>query len=729
MSESFAMRILNKPIKYKLMFMSMATSFIAVIIVCVIFIGYSVNNFKHSLYNEFDLVSDVIASNVAPFIQFMQVKPAKNVLKTLSVEESIRLVCAYDANDQKFAAFSPDLDNEKAMADCINTPVIGHYFDWDNLYITKEIRAGNEVIGKIHIITDLRKMKRDIQLYLLGMSMILIVIMLIAYAISSKIQKVISGPIMNLTKLAKKISQSKEYSERAKALYDDETGVLVNSFNNMLCEIEKRDNELKSTNVNLASLNETVTTMVNSLGQGFLTFNRDGICGEVYSKACEQLLETQPAKKNITDVLKLKKDEIKLFNDWLKMMYTNGHAIPIEDIITFAPNRYNHSKGHIIELAYKPIYHKNNELSGIVMIATDITAEENTKHQLIKQQRDAAIIIKVNKNRSHFVEYMRQLKQLLALLGKHDVVIPLAEIRMEVHTLKGMAGIFCTTALTEVLHDFENKLRDLEEKSAKNNVIQIALNKYSTQILQEIENIELLVKESLGEDLENEKPYLINKDAIMSFRKFLQKNATEQVYEKYVENIMSVPIENCFNYFKEETYYWANSYGKQIMPIKITGGKTPVIADDYAMLIRSFSHICRNFIDHGLGDNEDREAAGKNPKGSIGVNISVEDKASKNPMLKIVIKDDGAGIDPARIRRKMKEVSPEVDLTDVSDSDVIQNIFNYGFSTTTVISQISGNGIGLSALKEEAEKLGGSVYVESKVGKGCSFYITVPYTT
>ena len=94
--------------------------------------------------------------------------------------------------------------------------------------------------------------------------------------------------------------------------------------------------------------------------------------------------------------------------------------------------------------------------------------------------------------------------------------------------------------------------------------------------------------------------------------------------------------------------------------------------------------------------------------------------------LSIQIKDDGKGIDPTKIKEKMIKLGREAELVGKSDDEIIQFIFDAGFSTKDSVSQMSGRGVGMDAIKAEVLRLGGNIRVKSALKVGTATYIVIP---
>src|SRR6185437_15143737 len=98
-----------------------------------------------------------------------------------------------------------------------------------------------------------------------------------------------------------------------------------------------------------ASLTEV---LVNSLGQGFLSFSQNGLCDNVYSQACLDLLETRPNGRNIMDVLRVPEEGRSDFKDWLEVLFMPNHALGFQDVVNFLPQFFPHTEDRRISLVY-----------------------------------------------------------------------------------------------------------------------------------------------------------------------------------------------------------------------------------------------------------------------------------------------------------------------------------------------------------------------------------------
>lgn len=137
-------------------------------------------------------------------------------------------------------------------------------------------------------------------------------------------------------------------------------------------------------------------------------------------------------------------------------------------------------------------------------------------------------------------------------------------------------------------------------------------------------------------------------------------------------------------------------------------------------------HLVRNCIDHGLEKPEERRRRNKPTSGRISVSVSLND----SNLAEIIVSDDGAGIDTGRVlAAALRQGLVLQDSADrVQREDLLGLIFNSGFSTAPIITDISGRGLGLAIVREKVEKLGGTVTVASEPHNGTTFRMVLPLT-
>lgn len=184
------------------------------------------------------------------------------------------------------------------------------------------------------------------------------------------------------------------------------------------------------------------------------------------------------------------------------------------------------------------------------------------------------------------------------------------------------------------------------------------------------------------------------------------------------------PIGNVFSRFPRVLRDLAAKLGKQC-ELVIEGKEVEVDKTIVEAIGDPLTHLVRNSVDHGIERPDVRQAAGKPKAGKILMQACYQ--AGK---VKIVIVDDGAGINPKTLKEKAvaKGIISAQQAATMGDREAIRLIFHPGFSTAEKISDVSGRGVGMDVVRTNIERLGGTVDVESVVGKGTTIHITLPLT-
>lgn len=136
-------------------------------------------------------------------------------------------------------------------------------------------------------------------------------------------------------------------------------------------------------------------------------------------------------------------------------------------------------------------------------------------------------------------------------------------------------------------------------------------------------------------------------------------------------------------------------------------------------------HLITNCIDHGIEATEERRMAGKDEEGLINVAV-----AAKGSFIEINIEDDGRGVSVEKIKEKAvkRGIVTNDMLPNLNNEQIINLIFEPGFSTSEIITDISGRGVGMDVVKKNVEELNGMVFIQSDLGKGCKTIVRVPFT-
>ncbi len=187
-------------------------------------------------------------------------------------------------------------------------------------------------------------------------------------------------------------------------------------------------------------------------------------------------------------------------------------------------------------------------------------------------------------------------------------------------------------------------------------------------------------------------------------------------------DVRTTPIGDTFERFKRTVRDIAKSLGKQVRVV-LEGADTAIDKTLIDCLQDPLVHLIRNCVDHGIESPDTRIAAGKEPEGVL--LLSAEQQGDT---VRIKVADDGRGIDAAKVLAKATQrgiVKPDQRL---SEDEILQLVFQPGFSTADSVSQLSGRGVGLDVVKRQIERLRGSIELRSEPGRGASITLCLPLT-
>jgi two-component system chemotaxis sensor kinase CheA len=469
--------------------------------------------------------------------------------------------------------------------------------------------------------------------------------------------------------------------------------------------------------------------LVNSLGQGFLSFGPDGVCDRVYSQACLELLEAAPGGKNIIEVLHVPPEQHADLKDWLDVLFMPNHALGFQDVVNFMPQFFPHSGGRRINVVYRPIYTKPGVLLRVVLIATDQTEEYAAQELAIQRQDYADMICRIFRERNQFLATITHVRKFIEESSVPTTRENSSSLLRLLHTLKAAVKHFHLNQLGQTVHNLESELRS--ETMVTDELFMTALAEGRRRVEDGLNDVLERIKDLIGQDYERRgNMHEIEESSLYSFALVMGvANVDHDVVDHYLRFIVAVPVQDCFRQFERELLDLSEITGKQVKQIRYTGSNPPVLTRPLHAMFFSFTHICRNIIDHGIEPAVTRISRGKDPAGQISIHTDVlSDEDGVRQWLLLVIGDDGGGIDPSRVRSKLSVTAPEGVWRTQDDHAVIQNIFSWGFSTRDIVTDMSGRGVGMEAVEREVHDLGGTIEVFSELFRETRFEIKVPYT-
>src|SRR6266446_1138698 len=241
------MNLQNISIKRKLILMTMLTSSLALLLSSASFLIYDLISFRHLLTQDLTTQAEIIGYNSAAAMAFKDEPAATATLSALTVKGDIVAAVLYSPDGKMFAeyfrnaktlpAFVPSRSQEK-----------GYRFEGRYLEVWHDVTLNGELLGTLFLQSDMRQWSTRAKRYASICFVFVLISGFFAFLVSSKLQKVISRPIMHLEDTMRTVSANKNYEVRAVKSYADEIGSLIDGFNTMLSDIQHRDTALRGAN-------------------------------------------------------------------------------------------------------------------------------------------------------------------------------------------------------------------------------------------------------------------------------------------------------------------------------------------------------------------------------------------------------------------------------------------------------------------------------------------------
>ena len=492
----------------------------------------------------------------------------------------------------------------------------------------------------------------------------------------------------------------------------------------------------------LREKSQDIQSMLENLPQGVMTVTGNNEIHPEYSAYLETILETKDiAGKSLMSLLF---SNTSLGSDALSSVEAAASSVIGQDVMNFEFNSHlmvtemdiTMPDGRVKSLAmsWSPICSAEDVVEKLMICVRDVTELKRLEKEAQGQKRELDIIGQIlpvtQEKFNDFIEGARgfivENRQLIEQTSSKDLDV-VGLLFRNMHTIKGNARTYALIHLTNVVHEAEqayDQLRKDPEAVWDGPALLHTLDEVEA-IVEEyarindnvlgrkgpgrrgsVEKFALVDREQVATSLDLLSSLNIN-DAV-SLRNALQqiKHTLSQIGTERLDGILSGQIESLPSLAKE--------LGKEAPTVRVQDHNV-VIQNQISPLLKNlFTHLLRNSMDHGLESADVRVAAGKPAAGSIDIEMKLDVGG-----LRIRLRDDGRGLALAKIRARALEQGLLTEQEAQSDEGVAQAIFESGFSTAEQVTEVSGRGVGMDAVRGFLKGEGGDVHIhflDSNVG-------------
>ena len=334
--------------------------------------------------------------------------------------------------------------------------------------------------------------------------------------------------------------------------------------------------------------------------------------------------------------------------------------------------------------------------------------------------------------REEFIQFLHELEgqfqRIYGELAKSATSIDVVKLLRNYHTIKGEMATYGMTQIAKQMHEIESMLtEDRHEDSplAAGKVLDILDATQGAQVRfgKYLDDLNTLI--SVEDRTQNEEVIRVPASKISRLKEFvlqiLPEDALEPVHSA-IENLIKQPISPMLQKLGTTASDLAEHMHKPVNVV-ISGGETEVLYYRLEGLFSVMGHLVRNCVDHGIEDRVTRVRAGKSEAGTISIVAASRDKT-----ITLQISDDGRGVDPERIKLTAmeKKLIDPTQAEKLTERQLVDLIFVSGLTTSNEVSDSSGRGAGMDAVKEEVQSLNGEIQIETNKGLGTLFEITIP---
>jgi signal transduction histidine kinase/DNA-binding response OmpR family regulator len=232
----------------KLTGIGVITSTVSLVVAAAILMAFDLSNARHRLVRDTGMLADVVGTNVPAAITFADTKGATEIVRAVAVNDDIISAAIWDREGTLLARFDRDPRSQGA-AFPREALQVGEGEQWSeftngSLRIARPVVLNHELIGTVTIESDLSGLWEQVEASGIVLGLVLMGTFALSLALASRIQRVVSSPLLRLTTVTRTVAQTKRYDVQVEGAGTDEIGELIDGFNSMLTEVHRRDVEL-----------------------------------------------------------------------------------------------------------------------------------------------------------------------------------------------------------------------------------------------------------------------------------------------------------------------------------------------------------------------------------------------------------------------------------------------------------------------------------------------------
>jgi len=447
-------------------------------------------------------------------------------------------------------------------------------------------------------------------------------------------------------------------------------------------------------NAELRRANRNLQGVLDSMSEGLVVCDRDGRLSSLHSKAAVRWFGEPCTGTPLVDYLfeQTSRDRTRF---QMALRQIADDVMPFEVSVDQLPRVLRRG-----DRAYSLVCHQRTHegaFEELVFTIADITQELQQEQVDRLNHELPAIVGNLMRDREGFEDFVDETEHILGLLASES---DRAVVRRLLHTLKGNTAIYGFEFFSSRCHAVEDAMAMDDAEPSKESLEALtrawnaALGRFSVFLTNDGEESVRLARGEYEDLLQR-----------------LESRADYSLLLRTVREWAKPSMSQALGIHARTARQLATRLGKEVETRILDNGlrlPSPELRPFLGVLV----HLVRNAVDHGIERPLEREQTGKPRAGQLTVECRVDDT-----FFVIAVEDDGRGIDWEAVRRNARRVSLPV----ATEAELVQSLFADGLTTREVVSEVSGRGVGLVAVRRACEQLGGSFAVSSQPGRGTRF--------
>jgi two-component system, chemotaxis family, sensor kinase CheA len=561
---------------------------------------------------------------------------------------------------------------------------------------------------------------------MVGAAMIALAALGIGVFARAVLAKVIGRPLTRMQQMMSEIASSQDFTRRVPVGRMDEIGRSIVAFNEMIEKIQQSSALLKQKTADIQA-------MLQNIQQGMLTVIDGGVVHAEYSAYLEAIFETKEIAGR--PVMDLVFDHTDLNSDARSQVDATIQACIGEDAINFTFNQHllvnevakSMPDGRVktLDLSWSAITDETDTVMRLMLCVRDVTELRQLAAEAGEQKSRLEMIGEILAVSEEKFEYF--VDSATGFVNENERIIrqhtqadseALAELFRNVHTIKGNARTYSLQHLTSIVHETERRYDALRRNDVSEEWNQEVLIADLERVKQAIERYRTINDVSLGRKDgarrgSAEQYLMVDQGHIQESLRMLETVDPVDVgslltmrdsVHRTLRILGTETIETALSGVLESLPSLARELGKEPPAVRIEDDGYRVNRHVSSTLKNVFMHLIRNSVDHGIESTAVRVAQGKAAAGTISVKAGVAGGA-----LQIIMSDDGRGLALGRIR-SIAGARGWLDAdAQLSDELVADFIFHPGFSTAEKVTEVSGRGVGMDAVRDFLKRENGSI--------------------